>query len=94
MEKADSSAGRCPPESGKVSLESARPGESNSIGLEVSACLLHSVVNNMKVVTQRTKVKSMHSHSASGRTASGLGACDSAGRGVSDGIGFKESAWL
>jgi len=39
MEKADTSAGRCPPESGRVSLESARRGELNGIGLEVSACL-------------------------------------------------------
>jgi len=33
MKKADISAGRCPPESGRVSLESARGGESNGIGL-------------------------------------------------------------
>jgi len=39
MKKADTLAGRCPPESGRVSLESARRGESNGIGLEVSACL-------------------------------------------------------
>jgi len=39
MKKADTSAGRGPPESGRVSLESARRGESNGIGLEVSACL-------------------------------------------------------
>jgi len=39
MKKADTSAGRCPPESGRVSLESARRGESNGIGLEASACL-------------------------------------------------------
>jgi len=37
--KGDTSAGRCPPESGRVSLESAREGESNGIGLEVSAWL-------------------------------------------------------
>jgi len=39
MKKADISGGRCPPESGRVSLESARRGESNGIGLEASACL-------------------------------------------------------
>jgi len=33
MKKADISEGRCPPESGRVSLESARCGESNGIGL-------------------------------------------------------------
>jgi len=39
MKKADTSAGRCPPESGRVSFKSARGGESNGIGLEASACL-------------------------------------------------------
>jgi len=39
MKKADTAAGRCPPESGRVSLESADQGESNGIGLEESACL-------------------------------------------------------
>jgi len=39
MKKADTSAGRCPPESGRVPLESARRGESNGIGFEASACL-------------------------------------------------------
>jgi len=39
MKKADISAGRCPAGSGRVPLESARGGESNSIGPEVSACL-------------------------------------------------------
>jgi len=39
MKMADTSAGRCPPESGRVSLESARRGESNGRGLEASACL-------------------------------------------------------
>jgi len=39
VKKADTSAGRCPPESGSISLESARRGESNGIGLEASACL-------------------------------------------------------
>ena len=38
-EKADISAGGCVPESGRVTLESARRAESNSIGLEVSTCL-------------------------------------------------------
>ena len=33
MKKADISGGRCPPESGRVSLESALRGESNEIGL-------------------------------------------------------------
>jgi len=37
---ADTSAGRCPPELRRVSLESAGRGESNGIGLEVSAWLL------------------------------------------------------
>ena len=31
--------GRCPAELGRVSLESARRGELNGIGLEASACL-------------------------------------------------------
>ena len=39
MKKADISGGRCPVESGRVSLKSARGGESNGIGLEASACL-------------------------------------------------------
>jgi len=39
MKKADISEGRCQPESGRVSLESARRGELNGIGLEVSTCL-------------------------------------------------------
>jgi len=37
--KGDTSAGRCPPESGRVSLESARRGESNGRGSEMSASL-------------------------------------------------------
>jgi len=53
VKKADTSAGRCPPESGRASLMSARRGESNAISLEVSACLWHSVVNNLNVLTQR-----------------------------------------
>jgi len=39
MKMADISGGRCPAESGRVSLESARRGELNGIGLEASACL-------------------------------------------------------
>jgi len=39
MKKADSPGGRCPPESGNVSLESARRGEWNGIGLELSTGL-------------------------------------------------------
>jgi len=39
MKKADTAAGRCPSESGRVLLESARRGESNGIGLEASAWL-------------------------------------------------------
>jgi len=39
MKKADISGGRCLPESGRVSLESAREGKSNGIGLEASAGL-------------------------------------------------------
>jgi len=39
MKMADTVAGRCLPESGRVSLESARRGESNRIGLEASAWL-------------------------------------------------------
>jgi len=38
-EKADISAGRCVPEFGRVSLEAARRGESNGVGLEESAWL-------------------------------------------------------
>jgi len=37
--KGDTSAGRCPPGSGRVSLESAQREESNGVGLEASACL-------------------------------------------------------
>jgi len=37
--KGDTSAGRCPPQSGRASLESAHQGESNGIGPEASACL-------------------------------------------------------
>jgi len=37
--KGDSLVGRYPPESGRVSLESAHRGESNGIGPEASACL-------------------------------------------------------
>jgi len=57
MKEADTSAGICRPESGRVSWESSRRGESNGIGLEVSACLLHSLVNNLKVLTLRSKVQ-------------------------------------
>jgi len=39
MKKADISEGKCPAESGRVTLESSRRGESNDIGLEASACL-------------------------------------------------------
>jgi len=39
MKKADTAAGRCPSESGKISLQSAGRGESNGIGLEVSPWL-------------------------------------------------------
>jgi len=39
VEKADTLAGRCLPGSGRVSLESARRGELNGVGLDVSACL-------------------------------------------------------
>jgi len=35
----DTSAGRCPPESGRASLESAHRGESNGIGPKASTCL-------------------------------------------------------
>jgi len=37
--KTDTSAGRCSPESGRVSLESARQGELNGIDFEVSGYL-------------------------------------------------------
>jgi len=39
MKKADISGRRCPPESGRASLDPARRGESNRIGLEASAWL-------------------------------------------------------
>jgi len=39
MKKADTAAGRCPPESGRVSLGFAGRGESNGIGLKAPACL-------------------------------------------------------
>jgi len=92
--KGDTLAGRCPPESGRVSLESARQGESNDIGLEVSACLSHSVANNLKVLARELKYKCLDYPSTSGRTASGQGALESAGRGESGDIGFEASAWL
>jgi len=53
----DTSAGRCPPELGKVSLESARRGEFNGIGYEVSAGLWHPVANNLKVLVWGSKVQ-------------------------------------
>jgi len=37
--KGETSPGRCPPGSGRVSLESARQGESNGIGFGASAWL-------------------------------------------------------
>jgi len=37
--KGDTSAGRCPPESGRALLDSARREESNGLGPEASACL-------------------------------------------------------
>jgi len=55
--KRDTLAGRYPPESGRVSLGSARRGESNDIGLEASACLSHSVANNLKVLALGTQVQ-------------------------------------
>ena len=55
--KGDTSDGRCPPESGRVSLESARRGESNDICLEASACLKHSVANILKILAQGTQVQ-------------------------------------
>jgi len=39
MKKADISRGRYPPESGWISLESARQGKLNDIGFEASAWL-------------------------------------------------------
>jgi len=39
MKEADTSVGRCPPESGRVPLESTRQEESNGIGLEASVGL-------------------------------------------------------
>jgi len=39
MKKADISEGRCPAESGSISLEFAHRGESSGIGLWVSSCL-------------------------------------------------------
>jgi len=41
---------------GESLIGSARRGELNGIGLEVSACLYHSVANNLKVLTHRTQV--------------------------------------
>jgi len=55
MKKADTSAGRCPAESGSVSLESAWRGESNGIGFEASACLYHPVANNLIVLARGTQ---------------------------------------
>jgi len=57
IKKAYISAGRCPAESGRVSLGSAHRGESNGIGLEASTCLYHSVVNNLKILTRGTQVQ-------------------------------------
>jgi len=41
--KGDTSAGRYPPESGRVRLQSAHRGKSNGIGFEASAWLVRSV---------------------------------------------------
>jgi len=57
MKKADTAAGRCLLESGRVSLESADRGESNGIRLEASACLWHPVANNLKVLARGTHVQ-------------------------------------
>jgi len=57
MKKADTSAGRCPPESGRVSLGSAGREESNGIDLEASACLSDPVANNLKVLARGTQVQ-------------------------------------
>jgi len=53
----DTSSGRCPLESGRVSLESARRGESNGLGLEASACLQHPVAHNVKVLARGTNIQ-------------------------------------
>jgi len=42
MKKADTAAGRCPPEFGRVALESPGRGGSNDIGLEASSWLYRS----------------------------------------------------
>jgi len=55
--KGDTAAGRCLPELGKVSLESARRGGFNGIGLEESARLWHPVANNLKVLVLECKVQ-------------------------------------
>jgi len=49
MKKADSSGGRYPPESGRVSLETARRGESNGIVLALSAWLERSAGRNRQI---------------------------------------------
>jgi len=49
MKKADSPTGRCPLEVGGVSLESARRGESNGIGLEASAWLYRSAERKAQI---------------------------------------------
>jgi len=55
MKEGDISGGRSPPESGRVLLESARRGESNGTGLEVSAWLLRSG-ERKRELPQRTDV--------------------------------------
>ena len=57
VRKADTSAGRCPPESGRVSLQSARRGESNTIGVEASTCLLHPVADNLTALAWGRQVQ-------------------------------------
>jgi len=47
--KEDIRRGRCPPESGRVSLESARQGESNGIGLKASAWLSGSAGRKVQI---------------------------------------------
>jgi len=54
--KADNSAGRCPPASGRVALESARQWESNGIGFEESA-LLYRSAGRQREILQRADVR-------------------------------------
>jgi len=81
--KAVTSAGRCPPESGMVSLESARRGELNGIGFR-----------SVRMAIEVSRVKKADTSAGRCPPESGRVSLESARRGGSNGIGFEASAWL